>query len=52
MPERYEEEIEHIFEDSKDLPEAPVPFFGPTSLGEEIHAFYQSVKISGNIQPW
>ena len=47
MPERYEEEIEHILEDSKDLPEAPVDLrLDQLSLGEEIHAFYQSVKIS------
>jgi len=47
MPERYEEEIEHILEDSKDLPEAPVDLpLDQLSLGEEVHSFYQSVKIS------
>ena len=47
MPERYEEEIEHILEESKDLAEAPVDLpLDQLSLGEEVHSFYQSVKIS------
>ncbi len=47
MPEKYEEEIENILQDSKELPEAPADFsLDQLSLGEEIHNFYSSVKMS------
>lgn len=47
MPKKYEEEIENILQDSKDLPEAPADLpLDQLSLGEEVHKFFESVKIS------